>query len=80
MDASEYIEEVTSQMRCKRARTMVAKELADHIEDQTDAYLREGMPLQQAQAEAVRQMGDAVEVGSRMDARERGWNRIGSGQ
>lgn len=67
MDVSEYIEAVTGQMRCKRARTMVAKELSDHIEDQTEAYLGEGMSPEDAQAEAVRQMGDAVEVGTEMD-------------
>lgn len=71
MDASEYIEAVTGQMRCKRARAMVAKELSDHIEDQTDEYLKEGMPLLDAQSEAVRQMGDAVEVGAQMDALHR---------
>ena len=71
MDASEYIEAVTSQMRCKRARAMVAKELSDHIEDQTEGYLEEGMPLLEAKAEAVRQMGDAVEVGTQMDALHR---------
>ncbi len=67
MDASEYIDTVTGQMRCKRARAAVAKELADHIQDQTDACLAEGMTLPEAREEAVRQMGDAVEVGMRMD-------------
>lgn len=67
MDVSEYIEAVTGQMRCKRARAMVAKELADHIEDQTESYLEEGMDWAEASAEAVRQMGDAVEVGTEMD-------------
>ncbi len=68
MDASEYIDTVTGQMRSKRARAMVAKELSDHIADQTDSYLKAGMSLKEAQEEAVRQMGDAVEVGMEMDA------------
>lgn len=67
MDVSEYIEAVTGQMRCKRARAMVAKELSDHIEDQMQAYLEDGMTLADAKTEAVRQMGDAVEVGTEMD-------------
>lgn len=67
MDVSEYIEAVTAQMRCKRAGSLVAKELSDHIEDQQEAYLAEGMNLEEARAEAVRQMGDAVEVGTEMD-------------
>lgn len=67
MDVSEYIEAVTGQIRCKRARAMVAKELSDHIEDQKEAYLEKGMSPEDARAEAVRQMGDAVEVGTEMD-------------
>lgn len=67
MDLSEYIEVVTGQMRCKRARAMVAKELTDHINDQTEDYLKDGMEPDAAEREAVRQMGDAVEVGTEMD-------------
>ncbi len=67
MDASEYIDIVTGQMRCKRARAMVTKELSDHITDQTQDYLKEGMEASEAEREAVRQMGDAVEVGLEMD-------------
>lgn len=67
MDASEYINTVTGQMRCRKARAMVAKELSDHITDQTDAYLEEGMSPKEAASEAVRQMGDAVEVGTELD-------------
>ncbi len=68
MDASEYIDAVTAQIGSKRARAMVAKELSDHIADQTDDYLKAGMALKEAQEEAVRQMGDAVAVGMELDA------------
>lgn len=67
MGLSEYIETVTEQMRCKRAHAMVAKELENHIVDQKQAYIKEGMEESRAEAEAVRQMGDAVEVGALMD-------------
>lgn len=67
MDVSEYIDAVTGQMRCKRARGMVAKELSDHIDDQAESYVKEGMEPEAAALEAVRQMGDAVEVGMEMD-------------
>lgn len=67
MDAFEYIDTVTGQMRCKRARAMVAKELADHISDQTEDYIAAGMTGPEAASEAVRQMGDPVQVGMEMD-------------
>ena len=63
----EYIGLVTGQMRCKKARDMVAKELSDHIEDQTETYLEFGLSYEDAVARAVEQMGDPVEVGTAMD-------------
>lgn len=67
MDMSEYLDVVTNQIRCKRARNMVATELRNHIEDQRDAYITEGMEASLAEKEAVRQMGDAVSVGLELD-------------
>lgn len=67
MDMCEYIEAATSQIRARRARDMVARELTAHMEDQA-AYCREqGMSEAEAEKEAVRQMGDPVEVGISMD-------------
>lgn len=67
MDLAEYIAAVTGQIRCKRARAMVAKELTGHIEDQEAAYLSEGGSREEARKDAVLQMGDAVEVGMELD-------------
>lgn len=63
----EYLELVTAQMRCKKARDMVAEELAVHIEDQTETYLEFGLSAEDAVARAVEQMGDPVEVGTALD-------------
>lgn len=68
MDASEYIAAVTEQMRCKKARAMVEKELQAHIEDQEQTYLEEGMEQDCAREQAVLQMGNPVSVGIEMDA------------
>ena len=38
-----FIQNVTEQIRCVRARTDVAKELADHITDQASAYEISGL-------------------------------------
>ncbi len=67
MDMCEYIEAATSQIRARRARDMVARELTAHIEDQTAFYREQGMSEEEAGKEAVRQMGDPVEVGISMD-------------
>ena len=52
----EYLELVTVQMRCQKARDMVAEELAGHIEDQTETYLEFGLPYEEAAARAVEQL------------------------
>lgn len=62
-----YIELVTEQMRCRKARDMVAKELADHIEDQAEVYEGFGLSHDEAEKRAVEQMGDPVDVGTKMD-------------
>lgn len=77
MDVSEYIETVTEQIRCKRARVPVAKELQDHLEDQIRDYRAEGMTAQEAETEAVRQMGDAVKTGMELDRLHRPRIEIG---
>ena len=67
MDLHDYLEQVTGQMRCKKARDMVAEELKNHIEDQADGYEEFGLAREEAVARAVEQMGDPVEVGTSMD-------------
>ncbi len=63
----EFIRSVTEQIRCVRARAGVAKELSDHIEDQTAAYEEEGDSHEEAVKRAVLEMGDPVEVGVELD-------------
>lgn len=63
----EFIRSVTEQIRCVRARDGIAKELSDHIEDQTAAYEEAGESHEEAVKRAVQEMGDPVEVGVELD-------------
>lgn len=63
----EFIKTLTEQMRCAKARDGVARELSNHIMDQTEAYEQSGMEHGKAVAKAVREMGDPVEIGVSMD-------------
>ncbi len=67
MQAFEYIQIVTDQIRCKKARSFIAEELSRHIDDQTESYLAEGIPLAQAEVAAVREMGDPIKIGTDLD-------------
>lgn len=63
----EFIRNITEQIRCVRAREAVAKELSDHILDQAAAYEKDGEEHEAAVAQAVREMGDPVEIGVELD-------------
>ena len=56
----EYLSALVSQIRCKKARSLVAEELAAHIQDQKEALMEAGMDEEAALAESVRQMGDPL--------------------
>lgn len=67
MTKEEYLDIVESQIRCKMARGAVSKEIKAHIEDQAEAFRMEGMEPEDAEAAAVRGMGDPVEAGEALD-------------
>ena len=62
MDRNTYLSILQEQIRTKRARPMVVKEMEDHIEDQKCAFMAEGRTEAEAEEEAVREMGDPVEA------------------
>ncbi len=62
-----WVNSATAEMRWKRARPVAAKELADHLSDQYEAFLDEGMDEEAAAQATAREMGDAVETGTRLD-------------
>lgn len=67
MEMREYLETLSSQIRCKKARPMIVEEIQNHIEDQAEAYKAEGMEEKKALEKAVLEMGDPVEAGVALD-------------
>ena len=63
MELEEYMASLTEQIHNKRAKRLVAQEINNHIEEQTEVYEAEGMSHEQAVKEAVRQMGNPIETG-----------------
>lgn len=63
----EYVRILTEQIRCKQARAQVAQEIRSHIEEQENFYLSEGLDREEAESEAVKEMGDPVEAGTALD-------------
>lgn len=67
MDRNEFLHILLEQIRTRRARPMIEKEMEAHIEDQKCAFMAEGMTPFEAEQAAVREMGDPVEAGVALD-------------
>ncbi|MCC8026793.1 MAG: permease prefix domain 1-containing protein [Clostridium sp.] len=80
MEMREYLDTVSGQIRNKKAKQAVEEEMRRHIEDQAQALAQSGMEPEEALSEAVRQMGNPVEVGIEMDRIHRprnNWKLLG---
>ncbi|WP_312653929.1 permease prefix domain 1-containing protein [Aminipila sp.] len=69
--AGEYVKKVCEQIRWGRAHKVISQELLNHIEDQKEAYIKKGQKEQEAERNAVLEMGDAVTVGQQLDRTHR---------
>lgn len=67
MELHEYLDTLSEQIRCKKARPMVVEEIENHINDQAEAYIKNGMEKDEAVNRAVLEMGDPVETGVALD-------------
>ena len=67
MRMEEYMEKLISQIRCKKARPYIESEIKDHIEEQIAFNKLKGMSDEEAEKNAVMDMGDPIEVGISMD-------------
>lgn len=63
----EYLRTIEQQLRYKKAYSEIERELNDHMEDQKQAYLAQGMDEEEAELRAVKEMGDPVVVGEALD-------------
>ena len=64
---NDYLNTVGEQIRWKRARPVLLRELEQHVTDQRDDFLAEGADGESAERMAVEEMGDPVTVGTELD-------------
>lgn len=64
---NEYLKTVCEQIRWKKAHTVISEELQNHLEDQKDAFVSEGLDEREAEQKAVKEMGDPVVIGAEFD-------------
>lgn len=65
---TQFLQTVCSAVHWKKAHSAIVRELSDHIADQKEAYIASGMPPEEAEQEAVHQMGDPQLLGRQFDA------------
>lgn len=63
----EYLKILLEQIRYKKAKDMVGEEVKNHIFDQMEDNMHQGMTKEDAIEEAVKEMGDPVEAGVALD-------------
>lgn len=64
----EYLNEVCNQIRWKKSHEIISEEIENHIIDQKNTYLSQGMDVDNATDKAVLEMGDPIDVGTELDS------------
>lgn len=67
-DKELFLEEVVAQIAYKPLRPSVVRELEAHIRDRAEEYEKEGLSAEEAEQKAVAAMGDAVTIGTEINA------------
>ena len=67
VNMEKYLEKLLLQIRCKKARPYIAEEIRGHIESQIEDNIADGMSYEEAEKNAVADMGDPVTVGISLD-------------
>lgn len=64
---SDFLKTLCDQIRWKKAHNLILKEMKDHIIDQKNAFIKEGLDEETAIDKAIKEMGDPVSIGSELD-------------
>lgn len=68
---ADYLEAVRQQIRWKRAQSSVLEEISNHIIDQKNAFICDGLDEEAATEKAIIEMGDPIIVGEQLDRAHR---------
>ena len=67
MQINEFLNSVCEQIKYKPIRNTIAEELKDHIEDKKEELIEMGQNEEEAEKDAVEQMGDAEIIGKELN-------------
>ncbi|MEK4700571.1 FtsW/RodA/SpoVE family cell cycle protein [Solibacillus sp. FSL R7-0668] len=67
MSSKQFLQQVTSYIRSKEARSHVEQELQQHIGHSTKAWVSKGYSREEAEQKAISEMGSASQLGKSLD-------------
>lgn len=67
LQIKEFLENVCEQIKYKPIRNEISEELKNHIEEHKETYMLEGLHEKEAEEKAIKQMGNAEEIGKRLN-------------
>ncbi|MDF2673036.1 MAG: hypothetical protein K0R09_1301 [Clostridiales bacterium] len=68
---SEYLTTICKQIRWKKAHSVISEEIENHIIDQKNAFIANGLDEEAATDRAIKEMGDPILVGAQLDRTHR---------
>lgn len=67
MDIKDFIKEVCEEIKYNPVKKPISEELEEHIQDRKEDYIHNGMQEKQAEEKAIKQMGNAKEIGKKLN-------------
>lgn len=67
MQTKEFLSKVCEQIKYKPIRSEISEELENHIQELKESYIQEGIQEYEAEEKAITQMGQAEEIGKRLN-------------
>lgn len=64
----DYLNKLCQQIRWKKSHEIISEEIEDHIIDQKETFMSQGMDEETATDKAILEMGDPIQVGTELDS------------
>lgn len=67
MSIKEFLDNVCNEIKYKPIRNEISEELKNHIEEAKEEYIENGLEEKDAEQKAIKQMGDAEQIGKKLN-------------
>ena len=67
MDIKDFLNDVCKEIKYNPVKKPISEELEQHIQDIKDDYIKDGIQEREAEEKAIKQMGNAQDIGKRLN-------------